>query len=239
MNFFYDFNKTAHYLIEIHLYSLTFSEEQEVAPPTEGTFKWESAIIGVLKRAPDNEISIKKLRKKVNNTTGITVNRVRAGQSGLCVLLNVYGVFCHMLCESVLSMFCQELCEYMCTVCYVCLYSIQCVLPVVRCYVNMCVQCVLHVLCVVCVQCTMCSTKCYVYLYSVQCVLPSVMYICTVYSVFCQVICISVQCAVCSAKCYVYVYSVQCVLPSVMYICSAKCCVSMYSVLCECVQCVV
>ena len=51
---------------------VTFSEEQEVAPPTEGTFKWESAIIGVLKRAPDNEISIKKLRKKVNNTTGIT-----------------------------------------------------------------------------------------------------------------------------------------------------------------------
>ncbi|KAK2176825.1 hypothetical protein NP493_636g00002 [Ridgeia piscesae] len=41
------------------------TEEQEVAPPTEGTFKWESAIIGVLKRAPDNEISIKKLRKKV------------------------------------------------------------------------------------------------------------------------------------------------------------------------------
>ena len=69
-----------------------FSEEQEVVPPTEGTFKWESAIIGVLKRAPDNEISIKKLRKKVNmhnrmNRGTELVNwdceGHRAGQSGL------------------------------------------------------------------------------------------------------------------------------------------------------------
>lgn len=39
--------------------------EEEELTPAEGTFKWESAIIGVLKRAPDNEISVKKLRKKV------------------------------------------------------------------------------------------------------------------------------------------------------------------------------
>ena len=44
---------------------VTFPEEEELTP-AEGTFKWESAIIGVLKRAPDNEISVKKLRKKVH-----------------------------------------------------------------------------------------------------------------------------------------------------------------------------
>ena len=64
-----------HATLSICTRKVTFSEEQEVAPPTEGMFKWESAIIGVLKRAPDNEISIKKLRKKVNNTTGVTVDR--------------------------------------------------------------------------------------------------------------------------------------------------------------------
>ena len=31
-----------------------------------GKFKWEAAIIGVLKRAEDNTISIKRLRKKVS-----------------------------------------------------------------------------------------------------------------------------------------------------------------------------
>lgn len=29
------------------------------------SFKWDAAIIGVLKRAPDHQLSIKKLRKKV------------------------------------------------------------------------------------------------------------------------------------------------------------------------------
>ena len=31
-----------------------------------GKFKWEATIFGVLKKASDNEISIKKLRKKVS-----------------------------------------------------------------------------------------------------------------------------------------------------------------------------
>jgi len=38
--------------------------EEELSLPT-GKFKWEAAIIGVLRRADDKEITVKKLRKKV------------------------------------------------------------------------------------------------------------------------------------------------------------------------------
>lgn len=40
-------------------------EEEEEAEAPAGKFSWEAAIIGCLKRADDNELSLKKLRKKV------------------------------------------------------------------------------------------------------------------------------------------------------------------------------
>ena len=40
-------------------------DNQDVAVKEPGTFSWEAAIIGVLKRASDHKLPIKKLRKKV------------------------------------------------------------------------------------------------------------------------------------------------------------------------------
>ena len=44
-------------------------EDVETLAPPAGTFKWDAAIIGVLKEATDNELPVKRIRKKVGRGT--------------------------------------------------------------------------------------------------------------------------------------------------------------------------
>lgn len=50
-----------------------------------GKFNWKGTIKAVLKQAPDNEISVKKLKKKVHPET-----KIRHGTAGEGLFLKVY-----------------------------------------------------------------------------------------------------------------------------------------------------
>jgi len=43
----------------------THVTQDSVIPADALSFKWEAAIIGILRRAPENQLKMKKLRKKV------------------------------------------------------------------------------------------------------------------------------------------------------------------------------
>jgi hypothetical protein len=44
---------------------MILDDNENESASTSSSFKWDAAIIGILKRAPDHQLSVKKLRKKV------------------------------------------------------------------------------------------------------------------------------------------------------------------------------
>ncbi|XP_027692078.1 cell growth-regulating nucleolar protein isoform X1 [Vombatus ursinus] len=63
-------------------------ETEESETPIKGKFNWKGTIKAVLKQAPDNEISVKKLRKKVLAQYYAVTNEHRKSEEELLVIFN-------------------------------------------------------------------------------------------------------------------------------------------------------
>ncbi|KAM5338843.1 cell growth-regulating nucleolar protein isoform 1-T2 [Glossophaga mutica] len=62
--------------------------ENHEAPPAKGKFNWKGTIKAILKQAPDNEIAIKKLRKKVLAQYHAVTDEHHRSEEELLVILN-------------------------------------------------------------------------------------------------------------------------------------------------------